>query len=210
MPHALAVSPTWLPLVARTSPAGNPQRPHRRGHQERRTHDATTRHQSSPRRPLRQGPRLDPGACRGLVPQGVAPLLAAVEVRDSCCTHLDFADVIQDTSCGSLLYLDPPYYIKGNDLYQHGFTVEDHERLAIALKNTTHAWVLSYDDCPEIRRLYQWARVEPLDVNYSITALKDKQTGERISRTKSELLIGPKQTKGVERAFDNYIQDCAG
>ena len=107
---------------------------------------------------------------------------------------MDFLDLIKDITCDSLLYLDPPYYIKGNDLYQHGFTVKDHERLASALKNTKHAWVLSYDDCDEIRELYQWACVQPLDVNYSITATKDKKTGERLSRTKAELLICPKET----------------
>jgi DNA adenine methylase len=122
-------------------------------------------------------------------------LFAAIEVRGNCCTNLDFADVIEDTECRCLLYIDPPYYVKGNDLYQHGFTVEDHERLANALRNTEHAWVLSYDDCYEVRQLYKWANVEPLDVNYSITAMKDKDTGERRSRTKTELLIRPKQAK---------------
>src|SRR3954466_11543689 len=71
---AVAVSPTWLPLVARTSPAGNRQRPHRGGHHERRTHGATARHQSPSRRPDRQANLLAPGPLRGLVPQVVAPL----------------------------------------------------------------------------------------------------------------------------------------
>ena len=122
-------------------------------------------------------------------------MFAAVEVRGNCCTCQDFAEVIGDPNCRSLLYVDPPYYVKGNNLYQHGFTVEDHERLADALRRTEHAWVLSYDDCPEIRRLYDWASVEPLDVNYSITAVKDRDTGERLSRTKTELLISPIETR---------------
>ena len=122
-------------------------------------------------------------------------LFAAIEVRGNCCTNLDFADVIEDAHCCSLLYIDPPYYVKGNDLYQHGFTIEDHERLADTLRKTEHAWVLSYDDCCEVRQLYEWACVEPLDVNYSITAIKDKDTGERLSRTKTELLIFPKRIR---------------
>ncbi len=36
------------------------------------------------------------------------------------------AEEIQDTDRRSLLYLDPPYYVKGNDL-EHGFTVDDHQ-----------------------------------------------------------------------------------
>jgi DNA adenine methylase len=114
-----------------------------------------------------------------------------IEFYENKCTNLDFQDVIKNTNCNSLLYLDPPYYVKGNVLYQHSFTVEDHERLAQTLKNTNHAWILSYDDCQEIRKMYKWAYIESLKVNYSITALKNKETGKCLARTKSELLIYP-------------------
>jgi len=105
------------------------------------------------------------------------------------CTHYDFGDVLNDDE-PSLVYLDPPYYVKGNELYQFGFTHNDHVRLMEILKKTKHVWLLSYDDCPEIRRLYNWANIEVVDgVNYSITALKDKDTQKRMSRQKNELLI---------------------
>ena len=96
-------------------------------------------------------------------------------------TAVDFKDTIADTSEKALLYLDPPYYVKGNDLYQCAFTLDDHIRLALALRDTKHKWLLSYDDCPEVRALYKWATIEPLSVKYSITT----------ARTKSELLIYP-------------------
>jgi DNA adenine methylase len=112
-----------------------------------------------------------------------------IEFYENGCSNLDFIDLIEDMRCDSLLYLDPPYYIKGNDLYQHGFTIQDHERLAFILKNTKHTWVLSYDDCYEIRKLYKWACIKSFDVNYSITSSKDKETGKCLSHTKSELLI---------------------
>lgn len=112
-----------------------------------------------------------------------------INIKNNSCTCLDFSNLINDDTEKSFIYLDPPYYIKGNDLYQHGFTENDHIRLSIDLKNTKHSWVLSYDDCPEIKNLYSWAEIKPLNVNYSITALKDKNTGERLSRNKNELLI---------------------
>lgn len=128
-----------------------------------------------------------------------------IEVHDDGCTNLDFLDLIENTTCDSLLYLDPPYYIKGNNLYQCGFTVEDHKRLASALKNTKHAWVLSYDDCDEIRELYKWACVDSLNVNYSITATKN-ENGDRESRTKPELLICSKEVKEINCVFTGSIQ----
>lgn len=118
--------------------------------------------------------------------------LFTMSIKNNICNNFDFADVINDNENNAVIYLDPPYYVKGNDLYQHGFSSEDHARLAITLKNTHHKWVLSYDDSPEIRKLYQWAVIEEIDsINYSITALKDKNTGKRTARTKMELLIFP-------------------
>ena len=108
-------------------------------------------------------------------------------VHSEKCTDYDFQDLITDTSVPALLYLDPPYYVKGNVLYQEKFSCEDHTRLATLLHETKHCWLLSYDDCPEIRELYKWAHLESVDVNYSITAAK--KDGKSVSRTKPELLI---------------------
>lgn len=115
--------------------------------------------------------------------------LAFCDARHAACTCLDFRQVIQDDSCPSVIYLDPPYYDKGNELYQCSFTRADHERLAGLLRTSKHRWVLSYDDCPEIRELYGWANLQVIDVNYSITACKNRETGKKVSQTKPELLI---------------------
>ena len=113
-------------------------------------------------------------------------------IKNNACTNLDFSELIND-SCDSTIYLDPPYFQKGNDLYQHGFTIEDHIRLADCLKKTKNNWILSYDDCPEIRKYYEWANIQEIEgVAYTITATKDKETGERKSRSKLELLISSK------------------
>lgn len=119
---------------------------------------------------------------------------SALEIKHQGCTSYDFTDLIWSKG-DALLYLDPPYYVKGNDLYQCGFTHEDHKRLSDALKSTGHRWVLSYDDHPDVRELYRWAEITDVSVGYSITATKDKESGSRFSRTKSELLIFPTQHK---------------
>lgn len=121
--------------------------------------------------------------------------LSSMKIQENRCTNLDYKELIADTSYNGLIYLDPPYYVKGNDLYQCGFTYMDHERLAYKLKKTSHEWVLSYDDCDRIREIYDWAFIESVNVNYSITSTKCEETGERLSRTKPELLICSKKTK---------------
>ena len=54
----------------------------------------------------------------------------------------------------SFFYCDPPYY-NTEDYYEDvGFTRKDHERLANTLCNIQGKFLLSYNDCPEIRELY--------------------------------------------------------
>ena len=128
-------------------------------------------------------------------------LFARFNICNNICTQLDFEEIIK-TEQEFVIYLDPPYYVKGNDLYQFGFTEKDHIRLANLLKQIKNSWLLSYDDCEEIRQLYSWASIIDIDsVNYSITALKDKNTGERKSRQKRELLI--MNNKDIKRGFIN-------
>lgn len=103
-----------------------------------------------------------------------------INIRTNQCTNLDFEEVIKDEITQAVLYLDPPYYVKGNNLYQHGFSIDDHIRLAAVLKKTKHHWVLSYDDCPEIQALYKgWTTINEITLKYTITG----------SHEKTELLI---------------------
>jgi len=51
-------------------------------------------------------------------------------------------------------YLDPPYYFTEGYYEDAGFARADHERLAEALFRLVGRWILSYNDCDEIRGLY--------------------------------------------------------
>lgn len=54
----------------------------------------------------------------------------------------------------SFFYCDPPYY-DTEDYYEDvGFARKDHERLANSLCGMQGKFLLSYNDCPEIRELY--------------------------------------------------------
>ena len=87
---------------------------------------------------------------------------AAAHVTGTRITCGDFAPVLSESGEGVWIYADPPYYrdtkFTGNSkLYQHGFSVEDHRRLATAVRGCEHAVALSYDDDPEgfVRSLYE-------------------------------------------------------
>lgn len=85
----------------------------------------------------------------------------------------DFLPLIETANANTFIYLDPPYYEKGDQLYKHPLNDMDHERLAKALQQASAAWVLSYDDHAEIRRLYSWARFTDLHITYTNAVTKE-------------------------------------
>ncbi|MBZ0189043.1 MAG: DNA adenine methylase [Candidatus Obscuribacterales bacterium] len=82
-------------------------------------------------------------------------------MQDTRITHGDFQNVIQAPGEDVFLFLDPPYFtakkLYGRDGKLHEF---DHERLADLLKNTPHRFLITYDNCQEIRDLYTWAHLK--------------------------------------------------
>lgn len=74
-------------------------------------------------------------------------------------TRLDGAVFLRDIAPklpdGSLVYLDPPYFVKGQEaLYASYYSADDHAVIAGLVLELDLPWVVSYDDAPEIRALY--------------------------------------------------------
>ncbi|WP_336929387.1 DNA adenine methylase [Acinetobacter tandoii] len=67
----------------------------------------------------------------------------------------------------SLIYLDPPYYIKGQGLYRNFYVHEDHVLIRKALDNVRTKWIVSYDNCAEIKEIYSGYTQEDYELNYS-------------------------------------------
>ncbi|MEW6369494.1 MAG: DNA adenine methylase [Pseudomonadota bacterium] len=54
----------------------------------------------------------------------------------------------------SLINIDPPYFTQGRDLYLSFYKPDDHERLSKLVRTLKKPWMLTYDDAPEIAKLY--------------------------------------------------------
>lgn len=69
----------------------------------------------------------------------------------------------------SLIYLDPPYYVKGQGLYRNFYEHIDHERIAKLLQSErfTRRWVVSYDNVAEIQQMYRMAKALSYGLNYT-------------------------------------------
>ena len=54
----------------------------------------------------------------------------------------------------SFFYCDPPYFATENYYKDVGFTAKDHVRLRNVLLNCSGKFLVSYNDCPQIRELW--------------------------------------------------------
>ena len=79
----------------------------------------------------------------------------------------------------SLIYLDPPYYIKGKSLYRNYYEHEGHEEIANFLQDPSFDlhWVVSYDNVQEVEQMYHLSKA--LSYGLSYTAQK-KYIGSEI------------------------------
>ena len=68
----------------------------------------------------------------------------------------------------SLIYLDPPYYIKGRDLYLNYYNDDDHRKIARAISAYSGKWLISYDAVNFLKDLYKDYRQSEYYLNYSV------------------------------------------
>lgn len=107
--------------------------------------------------------------------------------RERSRIHLSAQDGIEFlrglAGTGVFFFLDPPYFEKGPTLYLNALDPPYHAALAQVLRTMDDTpWVLTYDDCPEVRALYQdWATIRSYSLRYSASK----------RRSGGELLIAP-------------------
>lgn len=82
--------------------------------------------------------------------------------QDALALLLDLDDTV-----ATFVYLDPPYYRNAARLYDQWYHPEDHAAVCRTVKHLVHPWIVSYDDCPEVRHLYAGIRSCKVSLRYS-------------------------------------------
>ncbi|MBI2075678.1 MAG: DNA adenine methylase [Candidatus Aenigmarchaeota archaeon] len=68
----------------------------------------------------------------------------------------------------TLIYFDPPYYMKGKELYFNYYRRKNHEEISNKIKKINkHRWIVTYDNVASIRKLYKLYRKKKFLLNYS-------------------------------------------
>jgi len=67
-----------------------------------------------------------------------------------------------------VFYFDPPYYLKASTLYMNHYENKNHKKVSDKIKNIQNIkWIVSYDNVPEIRKLYSDCIKKEFSFNHS-------------------------------------------
>jgi DNA adenine methylase len=75
--------------------------------------------------------------------------------------------------------IDPPYFVRGQELYLNFYEPKDHEKLAKIIRSLKCNWILTYDDAKEVQDLYSGLPVFRKGLTYYA----------QVKRRASELLV---------------------
>lgn len=108
--------------------------------------------------------------------------------------NLDALELIDEYETESpsraLIYLDPPYFNKGSQLYRNFYTEDDHRKIADKMKSLKCPWITTYDNCDKIRELYSRVTQEEFSLTYS-TGLKRTKGSEMMFYANMEIPVTP-------------------
>lgn len=77
--------------------------------------------------------------------------------------------VIYTQNNNSFVYFDPPYYLKGKELYKNFFLPKDHKEIKNSIINKVHCpWVMTYDNEISIAEIYKDYCIKKYDLMYSL------------------------------------------
>lgn len=89
---------------------------------------------------------------------------------------LDFLNVIDKRVEDVFIYLDPPYYQKGADLYMNAFKDKDHAALAKRVNLLQNRWIVSYDNHDYVLNLYP----DKTKVLYQLSQCASNRVGDEV------------------------------
>jgi DNA adenine methylase len=107
---------------------------------------------------------------------------------------IDFIETLNPNS--TFFFIDPPYYEKGQTLYLNCLDENYHVALSERMRAKQHsAWVMTYDDSPEVRQLYRgWAAIRPFSMRYTAS---ERRLGKEVLITPRWMRLPVRQAADV-------------
>lgn len=97
-------------------------------------------------------------------------------------TYGDYETLLCQEGEGVFIFLDPPY-LSATKSKLYGVrgklhTSFDHERFAENMRKCQHKWLITYDDSPEVRKLFNFADITEWTLQYGMNNYKQKSAAE--------------------------------
>lgn len=107
---------------------------------------------------------------------------------DTVITNFDYEEVMKKSGSNVFIFLDPPYmtaakyplYGKRGDLHKEF----DYEKFSFVAKKCQHKWMITLDDIPELRKLFRFAKIRKLDLQYGMN-----NVNKNVAKRGKEILI---------------------
>lgn len=97
-------------------------------------------------------------------------------------TNGDYENLLLQEGENVFIFLDPPY-LSATKSKLYGFrgklhTGFDHDRFAKNMRECRHKWLITYDDSPEVRKLFEFANMTEWTLQYGMNNYKQKIAAE--------------------------------
>ena len=105
--------------------------------------------------------------------KNISPYLSGVKI-----TNGDYTDALFQDGDNVLIFLDPPYW-KATQSKLYGVrgelhTIFDHAQFAENMRKCPHKWLITYDDSPTIRELFDFAETQEWTLQYGMNNYRKK------------------------------------
>ena len=103
-------------------------------------------------------------------------------LSDIIITNLDYSHLLKTSETNTFLFLDPPYFsaakskLYGKRGNLHSYF--DHQRFSKLIKKCLNSWLITYDDCVEIRNNFQFSNIYEWEIQYGMNNYKQTQAAK--------------------------------
>jgi DNA adenine methylase len=114
-------------------------------------------------------------------------------MQDVQITNEEYENLIKMDGDNVFIFLDPPYFnsresrLYGKKGYLHQSF--NHEHFAKLMKECNHRWLITCDDSPEIRDLFNFAQISEWELQYGVNNQKILSNVKRTAKKGKELFI---------------------
>ena len=113
--------------------------------------------------------------------------------------------IFNNNAPDQFIFLDPPYFNQGEQLYLNCYQESDHQTLSNLLKAYPNAnWLLTYDNVPAIHEVYNQFRKADLPMSYT---LQEKTQANEIVTFSDNLYIPQNLRMGNKWRTLNFIEN---